>query len=982
MNLQEQAFVSGRSAHACCYGTVWLAIAVFCLMLVPGVSVAQTGSAIQGVAQDATGGVLPGVTVEVTSPAMIEGTRVAVTDGQGIYRVVNLVPGTYSVTFALGGFGTYVRDGIVLNSSFTATVDGVLTVGGIAETITVTGEAPIVDTQNVAAVEVLTRDTIEQLPIGRTTGVWSALIPAIRPKKTSTAAGGVDVGGTQSERNQAQITVHGGPDDIQVISGGMEAMRGVYSMNRIDTQEVSIQMGGNTAEAETGGVRINIVPREGGNSFSGTFEIDGITESLSGTNIDDGLRARGMTGTPTVKKAYNFGGGVGGPIVQDKVWFFGSYRKWGSQMHLPGRYYNATQGTHLYTKDLSRPAASNDYYQSTTARVTWAATDKQKFNFSYEHADNCNCLIRLVSQNRAPEAVGNHFYAVRVPQVTWQYVASNQLLIEAGGAYYNGTGDSARVDGVGENDIAMRELTTNFRWNARADNIGGSGAYADRAMRRNVNERVNVSYVTGSHNFKMGARLQQWPTFAQYSVNGSMRQEFRNGVPNRVILYASPLRIESVGNNIGLYAQDQWRINRLTINAGVRFDYYSGYAPETTMPAGRYVPERNFAKTGTLTSLKDIDPRLGVAYDVFGDGRTALKGFVGRFVQAMNGSIPNEPATRTVNNAKRSWNDANGDFIPQESELGKLSNSAFGTLKPVADNVDEAVAFGWGNRRYNWQGIVSLDHEFVPGLGMQVAYYRTWHGNQTYKENTLVTAADFDPYCATAPTDPRLPSGVSGSQICGLYDISPEAYGKSNTYTRLAGDGMKLMFNGIDVNMTGRLGDRGYLAGGFAIGNTLVDNCGVAVDSPQALRFCSNTFGYADDIQFKLNGSYSLPWDLQAAFVFQSLPGAPVGANYLVTNAMASSTLGRNFAEGKKGSDSIALFNANTMFEERTNNLDLRASKRISVGGVTFTGNLDIANALNANTVQNVISQYGSRWLDVTNALSARMFRLGLQVGF
>jgi hypothetical protein len=154
---------------------------------------------------------------------------------------------------------------------------------------------------------VFTRDTVEALPIVKTTGVWAALIPAMRQPPPaaadSGATGGVDVGATQSERSQAEVTVHGGANDIRVVRDGMEAMRGVYSMNRVDTQEITVQLGGNPAEAETGGVRISIVPREGGNVFSGTFELDGTTEDLQGSNVDDELRARGVVGTPYVKQA-------------------------------------------------------------------------------------------------------------------------------------------------------------------------------------------------------------------------------------------------------------------------------------------------------------------------------------------------------------------------------------------------------------------------------------------------------------------------------------------------------------------------------------------------------------------------------------------------------------------------------------------------------------------------------------------------------
>ncbi len=960
-------------------------IVVCCLMSLPAISAAQTGSAITGVARDASGGVLPGVTIEASSPALIEGTRVAVSDDQGVYRIVDLRPGTYRVSFTLPGFKSFVRDGIALTSAFTATVNGELEVGAVEETVTVTGEAPVVDTQNVAAREVFTRETVETLPIAKSTGVWASLIPAMRQPPPaaadSGATGGVDVGATQSERSQAQVTVHGAPDDIRVVRDGMEAMRGVYSMNRVDTQEITVQMGGNPAEAETGGVRINIIPREGGNVFSGSFELDGITEAMQGSNSDDALRARGLAGTPYVKQAYNAGTGFGGPVRQDKLWFFGSWRKWGSQLWLPGKYYNATQGTPVYTPDLSRLASSDDYYQSFTGRLTWAATSNQKFNFSYEQANNCNCVIRLIALNRAPEATGNHLYYHKIPQVNWQYTASSRLLFEGGYSFYRGRGPSGPVEGVQPDHIAIRELSTDFRWNSRADNIAGTGAYANRSMRENMSQRLNVSYVTGSHNFKTGGWVQQWPNFSEFTVNGSMLQNFRNGAPVSVVLYASPQHLRSMAHNIGLYAQDQWTLRRLTLNLGVRYDSYRGYAREVIAPAGPFVPERRFAATDDLTSLKDLNPRAGAAYDLFGTGRTAIKGFVGRFIVGNSGEVPAQPAAAVVASATRTWTDRNGDFVPQESEMGPLSNSRFGSPRPDSLTVDDSVRFGWGNRAFTWQGILSIDHEVMPGFGVQAAYYRTSVGNQSYIENRLVTGADFDEYCITAPVDSRL-GDISGRQVCGLYDVKPSKFGQVDDFQTLAGDRMVQVFNGVDVNMSGRFDNGAAINGGIAFGNNETDTCGIAVDSPQAQRFCRTVFSWSEDVQLKINGSYPLPWNLRTSVVYQNIPGFPIDALHTVTSAMAAPSLRRNFSAGATATSEIPLLEGNSMFEKRTQIVDLRVARRFPVGGTTITGNLDISNLFNANTPQYVNPQYGPQWLRVTNAMSARVFRLGVQVGF
>ena len=986
--MQETEAVNARNVRS--ISIPRLGVVVCCLMLLPAMSVAQTGSAITGVIRDGSGGVLPGVTIDARSPALIEGARVAVSDNQGVYRIVDLRPGTYRVSFTLPGFRSFVRDGVVLTSSVTATVNAELEVGAIEETVTVTGEAPVVDTQSTATKEVFTRDNVEALPIAKTTGVWAALIPSMRQPPPaaadSGATGGVDVGATQSERSSAEVTVHGGANDIRVVREGMEAMRGVYSMNRVDTQEINVQMGGNAAEAETGGVRINIVPREGGNVFSGTFELDGTTEALQGSNVDDELRARGLVGTPYVKQAYNAGAAMGGPILRDRIWFFGSYRKWGSQLWLPGKYYNKTQGTHLYTPDLSRPASSNDYYQSFTGRGTWVATQKQKFNFSFEHANNCNCVVRLIALNRAPEATGDHLYFHRIPQVSWQYTASNRLLFESGFSWYHGMGDSDPVEGVQPDHIAIRELSTDFRWNARADNIGGTGAYARRSMQNNLSQRLNVSYVTGSHAFKTGLWVQQWPNFAEYSVNGSMLQQFQNGEPRSVVLYASPQFQRSMAHNVGLYAQDQWTLRRLTINAGLRFDNYRGYASEVNAPAGLFVPARHFDKTDDLVNLKDLNPRLGAAYDLFGNSRTAVKGFLGRFIVGDSGGVPAQPAAAVVTSATRTWTDRNGDFVPQESELGALSNSRFGSPAPTSLTVDEDVRFGWGNRQYTWQGILSIDHQVVPGLGVQLAYYRTWWGNQSFTENQLVTGADFDQYCITAPTDARL-GDVSGSRICGLYDVKKARFGDVQNNQQLAGDLRTRVFNGIDLNVSGRFGKRATIGGGLATGNTVIDDCGSAVDNPAqglqgitALRFCRTVFSWSDDVQFKINGTYQLPWDLRASYVFQSLPGYPISAVHTVSSGMTS--LGRPLSAGPTATVEVELIEPYTRFEDRTNMLDLRFSKRFRAGRTSITGNVDVSNVFNANTPQYVNPQFGPEWLKVTNAMSARVVRIGAQVGF
>ena len=406
------------------------------------------------------------------------------------------------------------------------------------------------------------------------TGMYATLIPGAKVPVGGATVGGIDVGGTQSERSTGQFTVHGGSTDFKIVQDGVEYGWGVYSINRLNTQEVNVQTAAITAESETGGVRMNVVPREGGNSFSGNFAVDGSSGGLQGKNIGDDLRARGVTGSPYVKRLYNVGAGVGGPIKQDKVWFYAVFRKWETQQWLPGKYWNATQGTPVYTQDLSRPAHSLDYFTSYSGRITWQATAKNKISFGYEQQENCLCIIRLIAENRAPEATANHVFPLKIPQVAWTYPASNRLLFEAGAGWYISVRDNQPIEGVTLNDISIRELSTDFRYNARGDNTGGGAAYGKADLQRNNIQRFAASYVTGTHNFKTGVFVQQYPNRSLLYVNGGVQYNLRDGLPISILQFASPDGRNDLGHNLGLFVQDQWTIKRATMNLGLRFDHY------------------------------------------------------------------------------------------------------------------------------------------------------------------------------------------------------------------------------------------------------------------------------------------------------------------------------------------------------------------------------------------------------------------------
>src|SRR5262245_50306491 len=317
-----------------------LSLVLFGLLIAPVTAWAQ--SSLTGVVRDPSGAVLPGVTVEASSPALIEQVRSVTTDAQGLYRIVDLRPGPYTVTFTLAGFTTVRRTGIELRAEFTATVDVELQLGNVAETITVSGEAPLVDTRSARAQTQYAAETLESLPgNGRLSTLISVLPGAVLNNEGDRASGAL------SDRSQTRFAIHGAPNAQPVIDGMNTEMAasntGVFVWSQVNFQEVVAETSGIGADRDTGGMQLNMIPRDGGNTFSGIAQLAYSGPDLQSDNIGDELVARGLSGSqglPSIKKFYDLSGGVGGPIRQNKLWFFGSARKSVTQQYAAGIYWN------------------------------------------------------------------------------------------------------------------------------------------------------------------------------------------------------------------------------------------------------------------------------------------------------------------------------------------------------------------------------------------------------------------------------------------------------------------------------------------------------------------------------------------------------------------------------------------------------------------------------------------------------------------
>src|SRR5262245_50909918 len=335
-----------------------LLIALSSIAFISQPALAQQTSAIAGLVRDTSGGVLPGVTVEAASPVLIEKVRTVVTDDQGRYNIVDLRPGVYHVTFTLPGFNTLIRDGVQLTSGFTAAVNVELPVGALQETVTVSGEAPLVDTQNVRRQTLLTRDLLDALPTS--TKNWATIVE-VTPGFSGSFA---DVAG---QLNQNIGNAYHGKTGTKRQFDGMSidhASGNVgYLVNSAMVQEISLQSSGISAESNADGSVVNMIPKEGSNLFSGAFSGLYTSDKFESSNLNDDLRARGLTTISKILKIYDTGVTLGGPIRKDKLWFFASFREWGNQHVMAGNFWNKTQGTPFYTPDLSNPATRAQWYE-------------------------------------------------------------------------------------------------------------------------------------------------------------------------------------------------------------------------------------------------------------------------------------------------------------------------------------------------------------------------------------------------------------------------------------------------------------------------------------------------------------------------------------------------------------------------------------------------------------------------------------------
>jgi hypothetical protein len=1013
----------------------WVKTIVFVLAVVaPTAAYAQ--ASIVGTVRDTSGAVLPGVSVEASSPVLIEKTRSVVTSGTGQYAIENLRPGTYTVTFSLPGFATVKRDGIELTGTFIATVNGDLRVGGVTETVTVTGETPIVDVTSARTEQTLSGETVANVPSSRQYFAYTQLVPAIN-------AQGNDVGGALGpifsvfqvhggRRNEGQVLVDG-------QSAGFQGM-GVssYVPEVANQQEVSFSISGGLGEAVTGGPQMNIVGKQGGNMFAGSFFVNVSGSSLQGNNVTPELKAQGLTVNSSLKKLWDINPSFGGPIVRDRLWFFGTYRYQGNRQYVANIFANKNAGDPTkwtYDPDFTQQAVDDGTWKNGSLRLTWQPTPRNKINGWVDEQYICQHCIQggsfsgqtftgLVASPEGQGTTENHPNLLGL--LNWQSPVTSRVLLEAswgiGPYFWWGSRQKDPFDAtfIPVQDDGLLDIggTQVSRLNYRGANWSGNHSYTDVYQ-------GSLSYVTGSHTAKFGfrAHLNHSMTPDPRYNDKQLKYNFRNGVPYQFTMYADQASQQQQKQNItSLYAQDRWTLGLLTLQGGIRFERLTDYFPQQQIGPNIFVPTALvFPAQDGPRNLKDIQPRFGVSYDVFGNGKTAAKFFLGRYVTTTNTTEEGiySPAGRVVVSTTRAWTDANSDYVP---DCNLLSTSANGECGPMANpffgqsffplTLDPGITSGWNRREYSWDLTAGVVQQVAARVSVEVNYIRRTWGNLLYTVNRATTTADFDSLVFNVPADTRLPGG--GSYSLTFVDPKPGKFGQFDNFRAFSEDlgGASNRFNGVDVTVSARLRAL-TVQGGTSSGNAIEDECGVAAQHPDIYVPASNGGTLTGGSPFvgstaqwpaaychrestwltNLKGlvTYAVPKvDVLVSGTFHSLPypgnNFPSVANQSIggvaTVSASQTTLGRGFSNAQAVTF-LNIVQPGALYGERLNDVDLRLGKILKYSRTRTLVALDLFNVFNSST-PDVYSTfpYGATYLNPTNITSARFAKISAQIDF
>jgi hypothetical protein len=911
------------------------------LLLLPFPASAQVASAISGVVRDSSGAVLPGVTVEAASPVLIEGSRTTVTDASGQYQITDLRPGDYAVTFTLPGFRSVRREAIRLSVAFTATINIELQVGTVEESVTVTGESPLVDVRNSVSQSVIDRQTLDTIPTGKDPFAVGQLIPGVT---TNTP----DVGGTQIMQ-QPTLQVHGSAaqddvfmvDNVQIQHMGFGGNQTGFYFNDGLMEEISYQTSSLPAEAPVGGVQINMIPRDGGNQFRGTAFATGANSSLQSNNSDEELVTGGFIARNKVKSVWDVNLTYGGPIRRDRLWFFATYRAWSANNFLANTF--DSQGNQ---------AVDDQRIQDGTIRLTWQAARKHKIALHYDrsakwrgHRPNNWITASINEPVSSVEQITRLNY---IGEVKWSSPISDRLLTEFAVFtmpvnYSLKFQEEAAPDAIATFD-QIRSVFT------------GVSPRQDINQARMFTYAGYMAYVTGAHNVKAGLQVRTGWSEELFETRGDIVQIVSNGAPQSVRLVNTPSGHRESGVNLGIYAQDSWRFGRVTLNPGVRYERFVMSIPAQSAAAGRWVPAREFAEQENIVNWNSLSPRFGFAVDLTGDSRTALKGGISRYDRLAGVNLVQPLNLKNIAFQTCPWTDPSGDRRAQDSEIDFARCT--GSLQPSLGAVDADLS-----RPYQWEFNVMVQRQIGSRTAVMAGYYwrRFWDLYTTVNDAVPPTA--YSPVTITNPLT---------NEPLTVYNQDPATRGAVRNVLKTIPD-LNQRYHGAEFQVNTRLSRATFFAG-LTIGANRGDQDTGDLNNPNLRINNYGAVGFDAPYQIRGGFSYTMPLEIQLSGSIREQSGLPETRTYPVTTAQVPglTQVTQNVQVAPRGEYRFPWVNI----------VDLRVSKSFRSGNVSVDPILDLFNIFNNNAVTNAVQTVGTSLGRPSAIVMGRLVRIGARVNF
>jgi hypothetical protein len=895
------------------------------LCLLAFATTASAQSAIAGFVRDESGGALPGVTIEASSDALIEKSRSAVTDGAGNYRIGELRPGIYTIVFTLQGFQTVRQVKVELPAEFTLTANAEMKLGALEESIVVSGVgSTFVDVRSAARVQALTKDMIDNIPISRTIQTMGQLITGV-----TVSTGSPDVGGSNATE-QSYMTVRGIPaaQNTVMVDGmvvnGLEASGAIQNyFNDAASEQVVFQSSDTTAANSGGGVQINMIPRSGGNRYSGDSQFIYRPGELAGDNL-----ARhepwGVANPPGSKFISDLTVAQGGPIKQDKLWFFATGRD--------NRVTNYVLNT--FFDDGSRGYDDN-YVKDLLGRLTWQAKSNLKVQGYFDKI--WKFKGHEMGSNTDPETAAGRRdtpnYSTGSLKATW--TPTGRLLIEGGYSVNNETRHTVSTGGVfpREIDSLSRQGQPTYQQNGWYSHVRHSadGASAVSSTLSDSDQfpirdnfQASMSYVIGSHTIRGGIGWERGTFFHRNEVHGDIyAQNYDSYVQDPVThnyTFIQPLSVtiantptisrERMKANMGIYAQDQWTLNRLTLNYGIRWEWLNSQVDPSTSPPGRFVPAREQPEVLDRPNWTDWAPRFSMVYDLFGNGRTALKYSVNRYNTAETTGLADNFNVMSLTSSTRQWTDLNGDDIAQGQRTwhadGTFTDCVYQTpgceiylsgpagVNPITGlpQTQTALSPNFGipagipvytpyPRQYRIEHGIEVQHQITPRVGATFGWTRWDRFNNTKSVNQFRQAYDID-YRTVQFFNP-----IDGTPLPFLYyDITPAAQARQNAtgaVTTVIEPKNKLFYDGWQTEVRVRPWAGAQITTGVFVERQRNRDCetslpGMVVE-PNSLQYCddSDLLGDGSGItnplikHFKLNFSFPIFYGFTLGAFYQNL---------------------------------------------------------------------------------------------------------------